>query len=249
MTSKRLSKQQMREDQFRDFLSEFYFGSLAAIENHWQATLVGLCILLVAIGGGYFVWSREQAKTAKASYLLSKVMDAYSAPIETGKSAQSGEETFSTQQQRTAAVQSNLTNLETEVGERATGGLATLYKGLAQADAGNLADAVKTISPLTGRAKTAPLALPLRARLYEAMGEWDKAEADWKSLASLSAPTMPKGEGWFLLGKFYERRDQKDKAIQAYQEAEKAVPAAKDQEQQGVAQRAKTQLEALKGKA
>jgi tetratricopeptide (TPR) repeat protein len=251
MTSKRISKQQMREDQFRDILSEIYFGAIAAIESHWKAWLIGLAVVVVAGAGGFYLWSQHLDRQAKASLLLSQVMEAYNAPVEEAKADNSNKPnqlSFTSEALKNKEVDARLAKLEKVAGNSYAGDIAKLYAALGQANAGKVQDAIATVTPVVGDEGIAPLALNLRARLYETAGQWDKAEADWKSLAALNSPGWPKGEGLWQLAEFYERRSQKDKAIEAYGKIEAMFPEVDGQEDP-MAKRAKQQSEALKGKA
>ncbi len=248
MASKKLTKRDIREDEFRDLLSEFYFGTIANMERHWKVYAAALIAVLVVGLGAFALWSRHESRQAKASYLMARVMEAYSAPVEEkGKSAPAGQLSFTSEAQKLKAVEARLQALQNEVGFGATDGLAQYYKALAQADSGNLPEAIATVSPLT-EGKLAPLALNLRARLYEASKQWDKAEQDWKKLATLNDPTWPKGEGYWELGQFYERRSEKAKAIEAYQMVQKVVTGDKAKDDPLV-KRVGAKLQDLKAKA
>lgn len=261
MASRRISKQQMREDQFRDFLSEFYFGTLGHMEKHWQAYGLGLVAAVLALAGGYYLWSIQNAKAAKASYLLGQVMDAYSAPVDPATKPVNNQLSFATDALRTQAFDARLAALKKSSGRGAAGAYAAYYTALDQARGGKLTEAEATLGPLVKNSDLAPLALFLRARLYEAGGQNADAESDLKTLAAMNTDRFPKGEGWWLLGQFYEKRGQKDKAIEAYEKARKAAevvpseaaPASPAQaaasQEDPVAKRAKDKLEALKGGA
>jgi tetratricopeptide (TPR) repeat protein len=248
MASKKLTKQEMRHDEFRDLLSEVYFGTARHLEKSWRVYLTVLGVIVVAGAIGYFMWYRHQEQSSEASFLLSNVIEAYNAPVAAAdaKSANPAQLSFKSERERDEAVKAALAKLE----PKATGtskGLCEFYKALEAARQGQTADAINKVTPLTKDAGLAPQALTLRARLYEGQSQWDKAEADWKTLASLENPAWPKGEGWYVLGQFYERRLQNDKAIECYEKATKSMTGdeAKDDP---LVKRAQTQLDTLKGK-
>ena len=249
MASKKLTKQDMRHDEFRDILSEIYFWSVKHLETYWKGYLTALAIILVAGSVGYFIWYRSETKNAQASYLLARVIEAYNAPVETSdKNAakKSAELSFKTDKEKDEAIKARLAELAPKA-NGSSSALCEFYKALSQAQDGQIADAVAKVTPLTKDGELAPQALTLRARLYEAQSQWDKAEADWKALAALDKPTWPKGEGWYSLGQFYERRLQLDKAEECYEKAAKSVTG-NDAKDDSLVKRAQTQLDAVKGK-
>ena len=250
MASKKLTKQEMRHDEFRDLLSEVYFGSVRHLENNWRAYVVALVVVLVVGSVAYFVWYRSESKNAEASYLLSQVIEAYNASVEEpakDEKKSSLQLTFKTDKEKDETINKRLGALQAKADGKSKD-LYDFYKALSLARAGQLAEAVSKITPLTKGGELQAQALTLRARLYESQSQWDKAEADWKALSALEGPTWPKGEGWYQLGQFYERRLQMDKAADCYEKASKSVTG-EDAKEDPLVKRAKTQLDAVKGKA
>ena len=246
MASKRLTKQEMRKDEFRSILSEVYFGAVKHLEQYWKAYLIGLAAVLVIGGGAYYLQYRADSKEAEASYLLAQVIEAANAPVQAeAKDTRSNQLTFKTEKEKDQAIQTRLKALEPKQAG-ATKAFYTFYTALSQARGGKTAEAVSTLTPLTMDARLAPQAITLRARLYEAQSQWDKAEADWKSLTELDNAAWPKGEGWFVLAQYYERRNETEKAISCYEKASKSVTG-EDAKEDALVKRAQAQLEALKG--
>ncbi len=245
MAAKKLTKQEMRDDQFRDVLSELYFGALNTISENWRAFAVGFAAVLLLLAGAFYLWQAHLAKEARASYLLGQVMDAYNAPVEaTPAQGRSSQLSFPSEAQRAQAVDTRLAAYQQAVG--ASSPLALYYKALSQAQGGNASGAAATLDPVTKDAKLGSVALSLQARLYESQGQWDKAEADWKALTAISTPTWTKAEGFLALGAYYERRSMKDKAMQAYEQAETL---AGQQSDETLAKKAKEKVDSLKGRA
>lgn len=245
MSSKKLTKQQMREDEFRDVLAEVYIGALGYITEKWRAFAVGFVVIILMLAGAFYLWQNQQAKVAHNSYLLGQVMDAYSAPVEEAPKGASSQLSFATEALRAQAVESRLSAYSNAAG--AGSPMAVYYRTLIQARAGKLTEAAATIGALTKNAEYAPVAFSLRARLYEGLEQWDKAEADYKSLTGLTTPTWTPADGWLALGDFYERRSQKDKAADAYGQVEKA--AGKDASDDPLVKRAQGKLDEMKGAA
>ncbi len=250
MSRKKLTKKQMREDQFRDILEEFYFGVIEGLEKHWATYLAGLLLLLLVGFGALYFWDSHKSHMAKSSYLLAQVMEAYNAPVGKDAKKQNGDQLhFTTNADRLQAVDTRLKALDKQAGSDASGDIGIFYKALAQADAGKVKEAISTVGPLTTNKQLASLALGLRARLYEASGDIKDAEKDWKTLSGLKTEEYPAGEGLWELAQFYERQGDDAKAIDTYKKIEGAASDSEKDAQGGLAQRARSRLEAIKGAA
>jgi|WetSurMetagenome_2_1015567.scaffolds.fasta_scaffold11827_5 tetratricopeptide (TPR) repeat protein len=245
MASHKLTKQEMRQDEFRSVLAELYFGALGYISENWKGFAIGFAAVLLLLAGAFYLWQAREAKLGEQSYLLGQVMEAYNAPVQAGAKPQGQQVIFSSASLRDQAVNANLAKYSNEAG--ASSPLAVYYKALSQAEAGQTAEAISTVTPVAANPKFAPVGLALRARLYEVQSNWDKAEADWKALTTTTTPTWTPAEGWFVLAQYYQRRDMRDKAIDAFQQVEKtAGPDAKDDP---IVRSAKSKVEELKGAA
>lgn len=246
MASRKLTKQQMREDQFRDALTEVYVGTLTHLERHWRAYLVGLFVAAAAGAGGWYLWDRHREKVQERQYLLGQVMEALTAPV--GEKADPGASrslSFSSEQARQKEVESRFQAFSKNASGAARK-TAALLEAAALLQKGKADEAVSRLTPLVSDGTYGPLALSMRAAAHEGAGRYDRAEADYKALASLHSPLLPPGEGAWLLGQFYERRGQKDKALSAYQQAEKALPQGEEGKEPALLQRVKKRTEALK---
>jgi tetratricopeptide (TPR) repeat protein len=246
MASRKLTKQQMREDQFRDALTEIYVGTLTHLERFWKAYLAGLLVVAAAGAGGWYLWNRHRESLQERQYLLSRVMEALNAPV--GEKADAGASpnlTFPSEAARQKEVESRFQAFSKEASGAARK-TALLLEASSLLQKGKADEAVSRLSPLVSDGTYGPLALSLRAAAHEGAGRYDRAEADYKTLASLKSPLLPAGEGAWLLGQFYERRGQKEKALSAYEQAEKALPEAEEGKEPGLLQRVKKRVEALK---
>jgi tetratricopeptide (TPR) repeat protein len=245
MSSKRITKQEMREDEFRDVLAEVYFGVLGYISQKRRVLAIGFVVVLLMLAGAFYLWQNNQAKAAHSSFLLGQLMDAYNAPIEATPKDGPGQLSYPSEAQRAQAVETRLTAYSQAAGTGSP--MAVYYRALMQARAGKLSDAVTTVTALTGKAEFAPVALSLRASLHEGQSQWDKAEADYKTLAGLTTPTWTPADGLMALGEFYERRGQKDKAADAFGQVEKAV--GKESSDDALVKRARAKIDEMKGVA
>lgn len=246
MASRKLTKQQMREDQFRDALTEIYVGTLTHVERFWKAYLAGLLVAAAAGAGGWYLWNRHRESVEERQYLLGRVMEALAAPVEEKPDAGSSRSlTFPSEQARRKEVESRFQAFSKEAAGTARK-TALLLEASSLLQGGKAQEAVSRLSPLVSDKTYGPLALSLRAAAHEGAGRLDQAEADYKALSTLKSPLLPPGEGAWLLGQFYERRGQKDKALKAYEQAEKAFPPAEEGKEPGLLQRVKKRMEGLK---
>jgi len=145
MASKKLTKQEMRGDEFRDVLAEVYFGALSYITEKWRTFAVVFAVVLLILAGSFYLWQNQQAKAAHDSYLLGQLMDAYSAPVDPAAKGGSSQLTFTTEGQRTQAVEARLSAYAQSAG--ANSPMAVYYKALLQARSGNPSGAAATIPP------------------------------------------------------------------------------------------------------
>jgi len=251
MAGKRLTKQQMREDQFRDALEEIIFGFLENIEKHTKGYLIGLVVAVLLIGGTLGFMRVRASRLEEGSFLLSKVMDAYSTPVgEAGKNAGAKGDNFKSETLKDKAIEQRISALKGVSGAGSSVKYAAFYQAMLKAKEGKLDEAVKLLSPLTRDRNIASLALSARARLYEASGKLKEAEKDWSTLAKGGYPGMPPGEGWWLLGSFYERTGQDQKAVDAYSKIEapeKSEKPVRPGGAQSLSERAAQRVKALKG--
>lgn len=215
----KLSKHQIREDHIHDVLAEGFGNLLYSLRDGWKlyAGVLG-GVLLLALAAVYF-WSARTSKEAKASTVLAKVQAAYDAQIApTGGVSDEDNPTFPSEDARRKEVEKLVGEIEAK-GAGAPARIARIYAALEAAKAGKPDHALTILKPLVTDSELAPVALRIRGKLLEERGQWDKAEADWRAYADLKNPTVPKGQGLYLLGQHYARRGQKEKAIEAYDKA------------------------------
>jgi len=248
MASRKLTKRDLREDAFRDMLADGYRTILGSLERHWTlytGIAVGIFLLVLL---SYFLWNAHVKKTSNASYILAEITQTYDARItEEEQPATSVLPTFRDEKARDAKIESLLSDLEEAGGASANRKAGMLYRAAHLQRSGKTAEAAEAVSPLVKDDVFGPLALRFRALLYESDQKWDLAEADWKNLAARRSPTLPAGEGPWLLGSYYERRSENAKAIEAFEQA--AAMLEERPEDDGLKTRVTGKLETLKGEA
>lgn len=249
MASRKLSKQEMRQDQFRSLLSEAFVASIRSLETHWKVYLAGLAVLVASAAGAFAFWTHLEDKKAERSHRLNEVIEAFAAPIGEAPAAGAASRlSFPDEAKKATEVEKRLKALEAE-GTGGSGSLTAFYQAISLARQGKAREAAVALEPAAKGGVLAPLALPMRGGLYETLGDFPKAEADFKALSQLEAATLPKGEGFWQLGQYYERRGEKAKAVEAYKKIEDLMRGTEEGEEPSILQRARKRLEALEGAA
>ena len=246
----KLTKHQIKDDRVHDILVEGYGNLLGTLESHWQLYLWFFLGVVVVGIGGFFGWTWWSSRTAKAYLALDKVQEAYSATISPSGSvspADSATPSFPSAEARDKEVQKLLGDLKKTGSPGEVGDISKFYDVMQLAGSGKVSEAETALGPLVGNAKFKHVALRLRARLYESQSQWDMAEADWKALAALKSQLVPEEEGLWLLGQYYERRQDSAKAIESYDKALTLM--SKAPEDSTLKSKFKKQIESLKGAA
>ncbi len=249
--TKKLTKQEMRQDAFRDFLSLAYKDIEQSLEHHWKVYVLGLAVFLAAIVGGMQAASFFEARKDDASMRLAKVMEAFNAPVlsagDPARKELSSRQSlfFDSNQARDAEVTKRIEEALKGGGPALTRDLALLCKAEEAARAQRYDEAISVSAPLCANPPAGALAIMFQARVYEAQKKPDQAEAAWKKLSAIKTAALPGGAAEELLGEYYERAGQMAKAGEAYKAAQ-AVLVAKGGDSDPMLARVKERLEQLK---
>ncbi len=246
MASKKLTKRDLRDDAFRDILADGYRTISMSLENYWYwylGVLGGALLLLIL---GYTYWTMQQGKTEHASLLIGEIQETFNAPIqETPNEANPLQKTFKTTEARGEELLALATQLEETGGSGKNRTVAEVYSILEAAREGDVDQAILELEPLTKDPRVGTVALRLRAFLYEDKNQFDKAEQDWIKLSEIKTELLPAGTGYWMLGQFYERQEDTEKAVAAYEKGEAALAAAEDDD--ALKSRITSQIATLKG--
>lgn len=250
--TKRLTKEDMRHDAFRDMLTVAYRDVEGGLERHWRLYLAALVLLLAAFLGAKYAIDSLHARKDEASFRLAKVVEAYNAPVlaKDDPSRESfvrqGGVFFDSDAARAAEVTKRLDEAAKTGG--ATQSMVALYKAMAAARGGKVDEALSLAAPVTADPTAGPLAVMFVARLYEAKRQPDKAEEAWKKLAGMKSDLLPEGSAQALLGDYYDRAGNEAKAKEAFTAAEAALKG-KAADDDPLLTRVKSRLEQLKATA
>lgn len=252
--TKKLTKDEMRHDAFRDALSTAYHSVEHRFEQHWKLYLAGVVALLVLIVAGQLGWSHLQGRKERASFLAARVAEAYDAPVlkatdpvREGYKRQ-GALFFDTEAARTAEVEKRLAEAEAGPSDAGARRVTALYRAMTAARAGKVDEALTLAAPLASDPAMGPTAVMFEARLRESKRDAAGAEAAWKRLSTMTGPGFPEGSGAALLADYYERTGDTAKAREAYAALEASLKG-KVADDDPLLARAKSQQEKLKGAA
>lgn len=249
--TKKLTKQDMRQDAFRDFLSLAYKDVEQSLEHHWKIYLAGLVVFLAALVGGMQAFHYVEARKDSASMRLAKVMEAFNAPVlsadDPSRKELSARQSlfFDSSQARDAEVTKRIEEALKGGGPVVTRNLTLLYKAEEASRAQRYDEAISISDPLCADPPADVLAVMLQARVFEAQKKADKAEAAWKKLSTMKSAVLPDGAAEELLGEYYERAGEAAKAEETYKAAQ-AVLLAKGGEKDPLLARVKERLEQMK---
>jgi len=252
--TKKLTKEEMRHDAFRDALTTAYRSVEHSLEHHWKLYLGGLALFLVLFLIGQYAWYRVRENRDAASFRVSRVTEAFSAPVlkaddrarDTYK--RQGTLFFDSEAARADELQKRLGEAKTAGGPEADQRVVALYSAMAAARAGKTDDALTLVAPLAGDKALGPVAVMFEARVREAKRDAAGAEAAWKKLSTMTGPGFPEGSGLDLLAEYYERSGQPAKARETWATLETSLKG-KVAEEDALVSRARSKQEQLKGAA
>lgn len=252
--TKKLTKDEMRHDAFRDALSTAYHTVEHRFETHWKLYLAGLGVLFGLLVAGMLTWNHLQSRKGEASFLASRVVEAFDAPVlKADDPAREGYKRqgalfFDTEAARAAEVEKRLGEAAKGPSHGPSAHVCTLYRAYAAARAGKADEALSLAAPLAADPELGPLAVMFEARVRESKRDAAGAEAAYKRLATLTGPGFPLGAGTAQLAEYYERTGDTAKAREQYAALESALKG-KVADDDPLLARAKSQQEKLKGAA
>jgi len=229
MAGRKLKKEEMRRDPFREFLARTFAMTENSLEHHWQAYAGGFIVVIAAVAGIYYYIDHSAQKKDASSALMSEIVDTAEAPVlpagapERAEYLKNGMKVFTTSDERSAELRKKIDELNAKgaSGYQEKGSLYLKASDLARA--GSYSEAVKILDGLEKDSKFAPLALGLKARISELQNDPSKAESIYTQLSKIKGETFPEPMGLTMLGEFYERRGKKAEAVAAYEEALKVI--------------------------
>jgi len=229
MAGRKLKKEEMRTDPFREFLARTFTMTEHSLERHWQIYIMGFVVVVAAIAGIYYYVDYLKDKRDAASALLSEIIDTADAtiiPSNDPKRAdylKNGMTVFSTADERSSELKKKTENLKSSGGSAFQQKAASYLRASDLAKAGSYDEALKILETLEKDSHFTALALSLQARICEARKDTAKAESFYTRLSALKTDSLPEPMGLFSLADFYERLGKKSEALKTYESALKVI--------------------------
>ncbi len=224
MQRRKLKKQEIRKDPFREFLAKTFTEIETSFETNWKSYLFGFIALIVAVALIYFYIQGVQLKKEKTSYLITQILETAQAPVldkndpirDNYKKSQM--KYFTSSDDKTTELKKQIKEFEDLSPSKDQKCAVMLAKASSDAKSGNYSEALKTLEEISRNSKYRPSALQMMANIYEIQKDNEKAENIYKELAKLNSPDLPKPIGLKLLADFYERQNKMDDAIKTYKD-------------------------------
>lgn len=233
MARRKLKKEEMRTDPFRQFLARTFAMTENSMEHHWQAYVAGFIIIVAAVAGIYYYIGYLQDKSAASSLLLSEVIETAEAPVLPAGDPQradylkNGMTVFTSAEERSAELRKKIDELNAKGASDDQEKAALYMKAANLAWSGSHAEALRILDELEKDSSFKPVVIGLKARIAESQKDAAKAEALFTQLSKLKSDDLPEPMGLTMLGQFYERQGKKPEAVQAYEEAIKRINSAR----------------------
>ncbi len=212
-------RHQLKRD---DLLTVIERGTLYVAENSRTVALVTGAILVatVASAGAYrYVSGRE----AKASFLVSRVIQTYRAPVaaslDTLQQTPGGVQTYGSAEERAARVLDLADDVLSRYGSSRSAAKALYYKALALVALKRQGEAVTVLEEFLRRHPSdflAPMARYELAMVREAQGNPAEALVQFQVLAEEAGGLFPREEGLIGVARCQETLGNKDEALKAY---------------------------------
>ncbi|HQO20014.1 MAG TPA: tetratricopeptide repeat protein [Acidobacteriota bacterium] len=233
MARRKLKKEEMRTDPFRQFLARTFAMTENSLEHHWQAYAAGFIAVVAAVAGIYYYIGYLHDKNDASSALLSEVIETSEAPVLKPGDPQredylkSGMKVFTNPEERSSELKKKIDELQAKGASDDQEKAARYLKAADLAMSGSQAEALKILDELEKDSSIRTVAIGLKARIAESQKDAAKAESLYTQLSKMNSDDLPEPMGLNLLGQFYERQGRKAEAVQAYEEALKKIETAR----------------------
>lgn len=201
----RLTRQELRKDEFATRFAafqEFFLQNQRTIVIGTAAVAVALGI---ALGGTYYVRSRE----TRASYAFAQALAAFHAPVGQNVPPTASPNTphFKTAEEKYQQAYKQFSEVAGRYSLLSQGKFARYYAALCERDLGKMSEAEKELSAVAaGRDRDlAALAKMALAGVYEQTSRNEQAEKLYQELVNHPTNTVPKATSQLALAELYQK--------------------------------------------
>jgi len=216
----RLTRQQLKRDQFAvtfsDF-TEFYLSHQKKIVQTGGIILLGLAVVV----GGFLLYRSSESKAATG---FATALATFHAPVSATDTAASTLH-FKTDQEKYQEALKQFNDVADHYSWFSQGKFARYYSALCQRELGKTAEAEKALHDVaeSHNAELSSIAKMALAGIYEQTGRNDQAEKTYKELENHATTAVPKATVQLALADLYQRtKPAEAKAI--YQQIQKDYP-------------------------
>lgn len=222
MVKRKLKKEEIRKDPFREFLAKTFSEIESSLEEYWKYYLIGFGLLVLIVAGVYFYMDNHQRKMEQNDLLVNEILEIADAPVmakdnpDRERYVKSGMKTYLTDEERFSELNRKINELFANGPSKSQKNGSMMAKASLLAKRGNYDESLKIADEIFKDSRFKVSALMLKGRIYEIQNDFSKAEVVYKEISELNTNDLPKPLGLKFLGEFYQRNNKKDEALKAY---------------------------------
>jgi predicted negative regulator of RcsB-dependent stress response len=200
------TRHQLKEDKFQEVTR----GALGQAQAHRQQLAVGAIVILlvVVLGGGYFLW--RSAQNDKASTAMGDAMNVYSAPLRAPNAAvEPGQLTFDSVQQRAKEAEKKFQAVAQQYPHTDAGKNAAYMAAVTALESSDYPAAESRFKALadSGNKDLSSLANMGLASVYESTNRDSDAVKIYTELSNKPTESVSRERAQFALASLYESKD------------------------------------------
>lgn len=225
MVKRKLKKEEIRKDPFREFLAKTFSEIETSLEEYWKYYFAGFVVIVFLVAGIYFYMENKQIKNEKNNLLVNEILEISDSPVmakdnpDRQKYLNNGLKTYLSEEEKSDELNKKINELMAGGANKSQKNIALMTKASDFARKGNYDESLKILEEISKDSRLKVSALILKAKIYEMQNDFTKAENIFKEISTIESEDLPKPLGIKMLGEFYERNGKKDEALKAYNDA------------------------------
>jgi tetratricopeptide (TPR) repeat protein len=229
MVKRKLKKEEIRKDPFREFLAKAFSEIETSLEVYWKYYLLGFGLVVLTVAGIYFYMEDRQLKNEKNELFVNEILEIADAPVmakdnpERENYVKNGVKTYLTDDEKSSELNKKINELIANGPTKSQKNTVMMAKASDLARKGSYEESLKILDEIAKDDRFKVSALLLKAKIYEMQNDFAKAENVYKEISSVNTLDLPKPLGIEMLGEFYQRNNKKEEALKAYNDALKIL--------------------------